>query len=170
MAKKEEIQYVEEHLFCPSKKGFAEKVRDRRLGIGAVLHYLHCKNEPATAGEISSFLGVSSARVAVLLARGEEKGLLSVERKKEDARVKTVSLSPFAEEKCRQFEESIHTSISHVIDELGMEKIEEFLALRAEIKQALEKYKPQKPIFGEEEKAGSVSSNASIGTIGSYSP
>ena len=66
---------------------------ETRAGLHCVLRMLDREEKPLTAGQISTKMGVSSARVAVLLRKMAEKGLIVREGSPDDARKSMISLS-----------------------------------------------------------------------------
>ncbi len=107
-------------------------------GIMCVLRFLTGTEGPVTAGEISAFMQVSTARVAVLLKKLEEKSFIEKQTDPSDARKTMVVLSETGKEKVREHTEKMTDFFSSVIDRVGKEKIIEFIELSETIRDAIE--------------------------------
>ncbi len=114
-----------------------QQLEERNVGSGAVLRYLYEVNATATAGSISEFMNVSTARMAVLLKRMESLGWIRKSSQADDARVTVVSLTPAGEERIRHMRQELRTALGRVIDRVGMEKLILFLEIAEEIRAAV---------------------------------
>lgn len=103
-----------------------KKVNENLVGVGAVLRYLYESTLPVTAGQISGFLRVSTARTAVLIKKMENKGLVIKETGGNDARVTLVSLSDLGVKTAERMKNDLYAQVGAVIDKVGMEKMTEF--------------------------------------------
>lgn len=121
----------------PSEK--YQKIDRSSMGIRAILKYLSRENERATAGEISKALGVSTARVAVLLKKMEAKGLLEKQSDPADGRLVVVCLSQQGKDTAEQVRQEIYALIGSLIDEIGMERMLEFAAISNEIHEVIKR-------------------------------
>lgn len=137
MATQEEVELVVAHLNKSHPIEFFRTMNENQAGIGAVLRFLYEAAGTVTAGRISEFMGVSTARVAVLLKKMEAKGLIEKERAAEDARVTIVRLSEAGETKVLQMQEALSGQINTIIDKVGMEKLLEFIATSEKIRDAV---------------------------------
>lgn len=108
-----------------------------KAGIGAVIRILHQAQCPVTAGAIAQIMGVSTARVTVLLKKLEAKGLIVRERDWLDARVTKVRLSEQGAQVDERLRAELSQKIGAVIDAVGMERMIEFATIANEIGQAL---------------------------------
>lgn len=108
-----------------------------KAGIGAVIRILHQAQCPVTAGAIAQIMGVSTARVTVLLKKLEAKGLIVRERDWLDARVTKVRLSEQGVQVDERLRAELSQKIGAVIDAVGMERMIEFATIANEIGQAL---------------------------------
>lgn len=112
---------------------FFDHMDQTRVGIGAVMRILHQSEGPLTAGMIAEAMDVSTARVAVLLKKMELKGLIVRSCDPLDARVTIIRLSERGEQEDARIREKIAQSVGHVIDEVGMERMLEFVAIARQI-------------------------------------
>ncbi len=78
MATKSQIEMVLREfkkIHPPHPVGLLQRIDETQEGVGAVLCLLHESDETVTAGRVSEVLGVSTARVAVLLKKWRQRGL-----------------------------------------------------------------------------------------------
>lgn len=137
MATSKEIEFVLDHLQRSHPERFFKTISEGNAGVGAVLKYLHESHDPVTSGSISEYMQVSTARVAVLLRKMSAQGLITKHEDKNDARVMIVNISPKGEEKAEEMKSRLYQEISTVINEVGMERIMEFIKISDEIKNVI---------------------------------
>ena len=116
---------------------FFSKVDSTNAGIKCVIKFLVEADRSVSAGEISSYMNVSTARVAVLLKKMSEKGLIVKERDPCDARKTIITISAAGKEIDRKCREEIIRLFTSVIEKVGKEKFEEFIDISGEIKKAI---------------------------------
>lgn len=146
MATKEQIEYIAQELPKAHPAEFFKVFNDSNAGIGFALKLLYsAEGNCLSAGAISDAMGVSTARVAVLLKKMESKGLITKESDRTDARVTIVRLSEEGKRAAEETRERMLAHISNVIDRLGMEKLKLFIELSVEVKTAMEKDFPPGP-------------------------
>ncbi|MCM1507792.1 MAG: MarR family transcriptional regulator [Ruminococcus flavefaciens] len=115
------------------------KFNDDNAGISCMLKYLSDTDEPVSAGEISRFMRVSTARVSVLLKKMQEKNFIVRENCSEDARRLMISLSDEGRAECLKRREEMIELFSRIIDEVGRERMEEFISISHQMKKVVEK-------------------------------
>ncbi|MBQ8623814.1 MAG: MarR family transcriptional regulator [Oscillospiraceae bacterium] len=143
MATKEQVEFIMNEFPKAHPVNFFRIINDANAGIGFAMKLLYAaEGNRLSAGAISDAMGVSTARVAVLLKKMENKGLIVRESDEADARVTIVRLSEKGIDTARAMREKILDHISGVIDKLGMEKLEQFIALSVEVKEAMEERLP----------------------------
>lgn len=113
---------------------FFRCVDEVQAGIGAALRLIYESEEPVTAGRISDELGVSTARVAVLIKKMAAKGLVTREQGEKDARVTIVRLTESGIIIVEEIRDNIYRQIGKVIDTVGEERLAEFISIAEEIK------------------------------------
>lgn len=138
MANRDEIRCLILRLRSSMPDELLVPVNQMQFGAGAALQYLYEHQEQAvSAGDLSQFLQVSSARVAALLRRLEARELIVKEKGASDGRVTVVRLSQkgvdYVELRHQQLEEKLST----IVDQIGMEKLEEFMQLGVQIRQCM---------------------------------
>lgn len=138
MATNEQIDHILRELPKAHPPDFLKAFCDINAGIGFALRLLYAaEDKRLSAGAISEAMEVSTARVAVLLRKMESKGLVTKENAPEDARVKLIALSERGRTAAEQMNENVRKHISGVIDRVGIEKFEQFLALAVEVNTAM---------------------------------
>lgn len=137
MATQEEIELIAESLPKAYDMAFMQAVNRTNVGIGAILRYLYQTPTPVTAGQISEFMNVSTARVAVLLKKMVVKELIIKEIASYDARVAIVRLSERGEKVVEAIHNNFHGQIGRLIDKIGMEKLLDFIETSKEVRKEL---------------------------------
>lgn len=137
MASREQTERIIALLSESRPEEFYKTINENRIGIGAVLRILYEAEDTVTAGKISEELGVSTARVAVLLKKLAAKGLVVKERSADDHRVTVIRLSEYGEKMANDIRENLYRKTELVIDRIGIEKMEEFISISREIGNAL---------------------------------
>lgn len=134
MTDREYVLDIMQRLHHKPPDDIQRKFSDDNAGIGCMLKYLYDAEKPVSAGEISRFMNVSTARVSVLLKKMHEKGYIFRDNCSEDARRLMISLSDAgkAEQLARQ--EKMIDLVSHIIEKIGKERMEEFVSISNEIK------------------------------------
>ena len=147
MATREEIEKIAALLDESHPAKFMKKRNETSAGIGAVLRFLFESGKPMTAGSISQFMNVSTARVAVLLKKMEAKGFIYRQVGTADARTVVVSLTEAGTEAVNKMQESLHRDIGVLIDTIGMERLIEYTSISKEILSVMKGPPPE--IIGE---------------------
>lgn len=137
MASEAQIEMLLKKLERAHPIEFFKRVDETQAGIGAVLRLLYESNEKVTAGRISDVLGISTARVAVLIKKMVSKGLVTKERGVIDARVTIVKLTEFGTKTIRDMKDDLYQQMALVIDVVGEERLMEFIAISDEIQKAI---------------------------------
>ncbi len=106
-------------------------------GIGCVLRYLNESGMAVSAGEISEYMKVSTARVAVVLRKMQEKNLIVKLSDPKDARKTMISLSENGRKAAQIKKEKFIDYFSHVVDRIGEERFIQFIKISEDIQSAL---------------------------------
>lgn len=121
MAKKEEIDKIVE-ILEKNRPGVAiEKIRKHDTGVFAVVKFLNEANIAVKSKDISDNLGISSARMAVILKTMEKKELINKINSKTDARAISISLSDKGYILSKKLKSNIRKTAEKIIDEFGIE-------------------------------------------------
>lgn len=137
MATQEEISKIIVLLDESHPAKFMKKHNETNAGIGAVLNLLYDSDQPITAGSISKYMNVSTARVAALLKKMEARGFISRQAGKEDGRTVVVHLTETGLETVQKLRENFRRDIGILIDTIGMERLIEYTNISREIRAVL---------------------------------
>ena len=135
MADREYVLNIMQQLHHKPPDDILRKFSDDNAGIGCMLKYLYETENPVSAGEISRFMRVSTARVSVLLKKMYEKGYICRCNCSEDARRLMISLSEKGKAEYLVRQERMIEIFSNIIDRIGKEQMEEFISISNEIKE-----------------------------------
>lgn len=133
MATKEEVNSIIERFYEGRLKSPMAKIDKSKVGISLVLRYLKEAGRAVSAGEISRYMNVSTARVAVILRTMNEKQLIIKQDDCADARKTLVSLSNKGEERINRARAELLELMTEVVNKVGIERIEEFLEISKQI-------------------------------------
>ncbi len=133
MATLEEVNLIIQRVEAFRTADLIRKLMEAETGIGSVLRILHQAERPVTSGMISRSLGVSTARIAVLLKKLEGKGLIIRTAGADDARTTLVGLTEQGLEYTEYMYADLCAEIGRLIDHLGLERLLEFVSIAEEI-------------------------------------
>lgn len=139
MATQEEIVLLLEQLRKAPPSGGFKNIDRSTVGLHAVLRYLYETQETVTAGKISEKMGISTARVAVLLKKMAAKGLIEKEKDASDGRLVVVQISESGKAYAKKIKDNIYVQLSVMIDKIGMERMLEFAQISKEIHELMER-------------------------------
>ena len=122
---------------------FLQKLDVQSMGISNVLCFLMCADHEVTAGEISDYMNVSTARVAVLLKKMSDKGLIEKHADPSDARRVMVAITDSGKELFEKQQREILLYSGAVVDHFGVVKIKEFIESCRQIRQIIDKVEQQ---------------------------
>lgn len=137
MATEAQVEMILKRVECAFPIDFFKRIDEGQAGIGAVLRLLYESGESVTAGRISDELGVSTARVAVLIKKMVSKGLVTKERGVIDARITIVKLTEFGTKTYEEIRNDMYRQVGIVIDTIGEARLMEFFAIGEEIRNAV---------------------------------
>lgn len=138
MISREETAALLKRMAQSRPKKLFHRFDDTNAGIGCVVRYLSDAGRPVSAGEISQFMNVSTARVAVLLRKMDEKGLIVRNADPDDARKTMISLSEKCMKNVEEHKGYFLDFFSSVIERMGRERFEQFIELSEELRDAFE--------------------------------
>lgn len=117
-------------------KMFKKVSNDLDSGVRFVLMFL-CENENVYASTISEKMGISRARVGILLKKMENKNLIYKIDNSNDARIQVIAITENGKKMCEQIKVKIRKHISNLIDKIGYNTLIEFLDVASKIKNVL---------------------------------
>ena len=122
---------------------FLQKIDIQSMGIGNVLGFLLRSEGPVSAGEISEYMNVSTARVAVLIKKMAEKGLITRETDPEDRRRVMCSITPAGRAVLEEKQKEILLYSRAVLEHFGTDRVQDFIESCREIKSVVEEVEEQ---------------------------
>ncbi|MCR5275105.1 MAG: winged helix DNA-binding protein [Clostridiales bacterium] len=122
---------------------FLQKLDVQSMGISNVLCFLMCSDHEVTAGEISEYMNVSTARVAVLLKKMVDKGLIEKRTDPSDGRKVMVAITDSGKALFQEQQREILLYSGAIVDHFGVEKIKEFIDSCRQISQIVDKVEQQ---------------------------
>ena len=134
MANRETVEMILKKMEGSNPVDFFKSVNELQMGIGAVLQILQKSQGVVTAGQISEEMGVSTARVAVLLKKMAARGLITKEKGVMDGRVTIVRLTKSGENIASKMRHEMWVQVEKIIDSIGEEKVLEFIEISNEIR------------------------------------
>lgn len=137
MYTQQEVELLLQTMLEAQPKELVRFMGENQAGIRAVLRLLHASQQVMTAGKIAEEIGVSNARVAVLLKKMTAKDLIVKETDPNDARVTTVRLSEHGIETVKAMRKELFEQMGILIDKIGMDRMLEFVMISKEIQEAL---------------------------------
>ena len=143
MASTEQIEFLIEQLKKAPPAECFQNFDMSTAGVRAILKILNETDGKVTAGDLSEYMKVSTARIAVLLKKMEAKGLIEKEHDSADGRVVVVKLSNQGKELADKFKENLYAHIGEMIDKIGMDRMLEFAAVSNEIQSLMKKSHPK---------------------------
>ena len=138
MSNREEAKAFWLEMCSCTPKPLLNKVEEADRGTGFVLAYLEEANGEVFAGDLAREMKVSTARIAALLNRLEEKGLVERRRSASDARCTIVKITPQGTAYTAEIRERILNRVEVLLDKVGKEDLTEFLRICKKITQALD--------------------------------
>ncbi len=146
MAKQEDVDAVLE-LFHKNRPTHAfEAIHTSEMGLLAVLRYLNHAQQAegmlVTSKELSDALGVSSARMTVLLKKLAQKGLITKSPSPSDARAVVIALSAQGEVFAAQIKQRMYHTAERIVDEFGIAELQRLMESVERIKAIMHETRP----------------------------
>ena len=137
MAAERQIEYILKQLQKSHPDGFFRMLDRSSEGAGAVLRCLYEAGGALTAGNLSEFLHISTARVAVLIRKLTGQGLVTRESAPNDARIAIIRITPAGVGRIIRMKNRLYAYVGEVIDKVGMDRLLMFLSISEEIRAAV---------------------------------
>lgn len=107
-------------------------------GLGYILGYLRRVDEEVNPGDLARQLNVSTARIAALLKKLEQKGLVERCGSTRDARRTVVRLTPVGRAYVAEKEACLLDKIERLFEKVGQDELEHYVRISQKIARALE--------------------------------
>ncbi len=135
MVSDQEVLEILEEFNSIKPLEFLQRIDIQSMGICHVLGFLLASDHKVTAGEISEYMNVSTARVAVLLKKMADKNLITKKADPKDARKVLVSITKDGKEHFNERQKEILLYGGAVVDHFGKDRIENFIETCREIRE-----------------------------------
>lgn len=133
MATREQVEMLLAEFRKSKPSEWFQNIDKSSAGERAILQILYNAKTTVTAGNISRKMQVSTARVAVLLRKMSEKGIVEKSGDPNDARVVVVNLTEKGKTKAREMHDCVFSQVGMMIDKVGMDKMMEFASIANEL-------------------------------------
>ncbi len=135
MARREDVEMIIKRL-DECKPDFFFKICDgSSVGIDCMLRLLYEAGRDVSSGEITEKMGVSTARVAVLVRKAVARGLVERNVDPVDARRTCIRLTDVGAAAVRRTMTEVEDVVGKIIDSLGLDEIERFVETSRRIKE-----------------------------------
>lgn len=92
-------------------------------GIGAAIIFLYKAEQEVKSVDISRNLGISSARMTVILKKLEHKNIITKSTSKSDSRAVIINLTENGRILASTLEQNMFNTVSKIIEEIGLEEL-----------------------------------------------
>ena len=139
MSTREDAQGFLNRLISCMPRGYYHDLEATERGAGFVLCYLRWAETEVIAGDFSKMLHVSTARIAALLKKMEQSGLLTRHSSSKDARQTVVEITPAGIALADKLTEQALKEVGLLLDEIGEEDLNAFIRVSQRIRGVLNK-------------------------------
>ena len=139
MGTREDAQEFLNRLISCMPIGFYHDLEATKRGVGFVLCYLRWSETEVIAGDFSKMLHVSTARIATLLKKMEQGGLITRHSSSKDARQTVVEITSAGIALAEELKEQTLREVELLLDELGEEELNTFICISQKIRGVLNK-------------------------------
>lgn len=129
-------EYLEKLYSCMPKLFYSE-IEATQRGFGFVLSYLEQADEDVYASDLAKKLHVSTARIAALLKRMEQNGLVTRCTSPKDARRTVVGITPAGIASVNEMREQALHRIEFLLTQVSKEDLETYIRISRQIKEVM---------------------------------
>ena len=134
--RKEAWEFLEKLSSC-IPRFFYNKIEITQRGFGFVLSYLEKADGEVHAGDLSKKLNVSTARIAALLKKMEQNGLITRHPSQQDARRTVVKITPAGIALVDDMREQTLNKIELLLNQVSKEDLETYIRISHQIKKVM---------------------------------
>lgn len=116
---------------------FFKKIDETSAGMRFILMYLSEHNNEVYASTIAEKMDISRARVAVLIQKLINKGMIEKSSSSMDGRIDVLKITQVGLSEIKTFKEQVLSNVIMVIEKIGLEEIYRFIDTSAKIKNIL---------------------------------
>lgn len=131
-------EYLEKLYSCMPKL-FYNEIESTQRGFGFVLSYLEKADKDIYAGDLSKKLNVSTARIAALLKKMEQNGLITRHTSPKDARRTVVEITPAGIALVDEMRKQALHRVELLLAQVSKEDLETYIRISKQIKEVMDK-------------------------------
>lgn len=137
MGTREDAQELLDKMYACRPKSFLHKIDESQRGIDFALVYLAKADSVIIAGDLAREMNVSTARIATLLKKMEERSLVERRRSDSDARQTEVKITRKGLEHVQEMQEQLLARTELLLEKVGKKDLDEFIRISHKIREAL---------------------------------
>ncbi|MDE7268510.1 MAG: MarR family transcriptional regulator, partial [Lachnospiraceae bacterium] len=134
MSTRKDAQEFMEKLYSSIPRFFYSELETTQRGFGFVLSYLEQASSEVNAGDLSKKLNVSTARIAALLKKMEQSGLITRRTSPKDARRTVVEITPSGIALVDGMREQTLHRMELLLAQVSKEDLETYIRISRQIK------------------------------------
>ena len=134
----EDAKELLEKISACRPKSFFNKIDESQRGIDFALIRLAEADDTVIAGDLARELNVSTARIAILLKKMEDKSLIIRKRSDSDARQTVVEITPKGLEHVQKIREQLLARTELLLEKVGKKDLDEFIRISQKIREVLD--------------------------------
>lgn len=138
MSTREDAQELLSNLYSCIPRSFYSNLESTQRGFGFVLSYLEQSDGEVVSGDLSKRLNVSTARIAALLKRMEQSGLITRQSSSEDARRTVVKITPKGVALIDEMRERTLVKIELLLEQISKEELDTYIRISHQIKEVMD--------------------------------
>lgn len=138
MSTRKDAQEFMEKLYTSIPRFFYSELETTQRGFGFVLSYLEQADSEVNAGDLSKKLNVSTARIAALLKKMEQSGLITRRTSPKDARRTVVEITPSGIALVDGMREQTLHRMELLLAQVSKEDLETYIRISRQIKKVMD--------------------------------
>ena len=138
MSTRKDAQEFMEKLYSSIPRFFYSELETTQRGFGFVLSYLEQADSEVNAGDLSKKLNVSTARIAALLKKMEQSGLITRRTSPKDARRTVVEITPSGIALVDGMREQTLHKIELLLAQVSKKDLETYIRISHQIKKVMD--------------------------------
>ncbi len=138
MSTRDETQEFFHDLYSSIPRSFFSNLESTERGFGFVLNYLEQSEGEVISGDLAKSMNVSTSRIAGLLKRMEQSGLITRQNSSEDARRTVVEITPKGKDLINEMKEQTHEKIELLLERISREELDTYIRISHKIREVME--------------------------------
>lgn len=138
MSTRDETQEFFYDLYSSIPRSFFNNLESTERGFGFVLNYLEQSEGEVISGDLAKSMNVSTSRIAGLLKRMEQSGLITRQNSSKDARRTVVEITPKGVDLINEMKEQTHEKIELLLERISREELDTYIRISHKIREVME--------------------------------